>query len=182
MTVRKVVMHTHDVLSEMCTPVADITDELRAILDDMLETMYDAPGIGLAAPQIGINQRFLVMNVDRDDREDSKNEGTAFKLINPEVIWESEEVNTYDEGCLSLPGIAGDVERPAAVKVKYLDERGDEQVLEADGLLATCVQHEIDHLNGVLFIDHLSRLRRSSLLRKYKKILQSLNQDADHAL
>lgn len=152
------------VLKAKCKPVAEVTDAMRTLLDDMLETMYAAPGIGLAAPQIGIKERLLVLDV-----ADKHEEKQPFKLINPEIVWQSEELQTYNEGCLSLPEQYADVVRPEAVKIRYLDESGTQKEMQATGLQAVCVQHEIDHLDGVLFVDHLSALRRNMILRKVQK-------------
>jgi peptide deformylase len=145
-------------------PVAVVDDEIRRILDDMLETMYDAPGIGLAAIQVGIPKRIVTLDLAREGEEK-----TPLFLINPEITWVSEELNTYQEGCLSVPEQYDDVERPARVKVKYLDRDGKAHEVEADGLLATCLQHEIDHLDGVVFVDHLSRLKRERVMKKFQK-------------
>ncbi|WP_135080617.1 peptide deformylase [Terasakiella sp. SH-1] len=153
------------VLKKKAAPVAEITDTIRSLLDDMLETMYDAPGIGLAAPQIGISQRIIVVDCAGEDEKPQ-----PLKMINPEVTWTSEETSTHEEGCLSVPKSYGDVVRPAQVQVTYLDETGATQEIEADGLLATCLQHEIDHLNGKLFIDHFSRLKRSIIIKKLNKL------------
>ena len=139
-------------------------DEIRALVTDMTDSMYAAEGIGLAAIQIGVAKRILV--IDLDQKEGNKNP-RAF--INPKITWASEEMATYEEGCLSVPEIWDDVERPARVKCEYLDIDGKPQTLEADGLLATCLQHEMDHLNGVLFIDHLSRLKKSMAVKKLTK-------------
>jgi peptide deformylase len=138
----------------------------------MLETMYDAPGIGLAAPQIGLTKRLIVIDVAGKDEEPQ-----PLKIVNPEIVWSSDEESTYEEGCLSLPGHYADVTRPAAVRVKYLDETGAAQEIEADGLLATCLQHEIDHIDGVLFIDHLSALKRNMILRKMTKAKKQRAED-----
>jgi peptide deformylase len=138
---------------------------VRKLADDMLETMHDAPGIGLAAPQIGILQRLIVMDCAKKDEEPQ-----PMALINPEVIWVSEELNTYSEGCLSIPEQYEDVTRPAEVRVRWLDLDGKPQEQEFDGLWATCVQHEIDHLNGKLFIDYLSRIKRSMITKKMVKL------------
>jgi len=151
------------VLREIATPVAEITDGTRQLLDDMAATMYDAPGIGLAAPQINISQRIIVMDCGKDESPE------LFKMINPEIISQSDARSVLEEGCLSIPDQTADVERPAEVEVRYLDENGTSQSLGATGLLAACVQHEIDHLNGVLFIDHISRLKRDMILRRVMK-------------
>ncbi len=138
---------------------------MRKLADDMLETMHDAPGIGLAAPQIGILQRLIVMDCAKKDEEPQ-----PMALINPEVTWVSEELNTYSEGCLSIPEQYEDVTRPAEVRVRWLDLDGKPQEQKFDGLWATCVQHEIDHLNGKLFIDYLSRIKRSMITKKMVKL------------
>ncbi|MFZ8992067.1 MAG: peptide deformylase [Candidatus Puniceispirillaceae bacterium] len=151
------------VLREIATPVAEITDGTRQLLDDMAATMYDAPGIGLAAPQINISQRIIVMDCGKDESPE------LFKMINPEIISQSDARSVLEEGCLSIPDQTADVERPAEVEVRYLDENGTSQSLVATGLFAACVQHEIDHLNWVLFIDHISRLKRDMILRRVMK-------------
>jgi len=152
------------VLKTKCKPVDMVDDAVRQLMDDMLETMYDAPGVGLAAPQVGVTQRVIVVDCARSD-EDPR----PLRMANPEVVEASEEEATNEEGCLSLPGHYADVTRPAAALVRYLDETGAECEIETDGLLATCVQHEIDHLNGVLFVDHLSTLKRNMIMRKMVK-------------
>jgi peptide deformylase len=151
------------ILKTKCTPVTDVDDDIRLLLDDMLATMYDAPGVGLAAPQIGVTKRVLVIDVTNGDVH------RPYKMVNPEVVWASDELATYEEGCLSLPKHYADVERSAAVTVEYLDEQGERQSVDAEGLFATCVQHEIDHLDGILFVDHLSALKRNMILRKMVK-------------
>lgn len=164
---------------EVCSePVAEVNDKIRKLIDDMLETMHHEDGIGLAAVQVGVHKRVLVM--DLSDSQQRYEETTSdscgvdiskpFCLVNPEIIESSEDENIYEEGCLSFPQQRALVTRPKTVKVKYLDYNGKEQVLECDGLLATCVQHEIDHLNGVVFIDHVSRLKRDVIMRKVKKL------------
>lgn len=153
------------ILKQKAEPVEQVDDAIRTLLDDMLETMYDAPGIGLAAPQVGVLKRVIVVDVASE--EDGPQ---PLKMVNPVVTWESEEIGVYEEGCLSVPKSYSEVERPSEIKVAYLDEQGAEQQLEADGLLATCIQHEIDHLNGTLFIDHISRLKRSLILKKLTKL------------
>ena len=153
-------------LKQVSAPVAQVDDDLRALMDDMLETMYDAPGIGLAAIQVGVPKRIIVMDLARN--EDGEGAEPRF-FVNPEILDPSEELATYEEGCLSVPEFYEEVERPARCRVRYLDYDGQEQVLEADGLLATCIQHEMDHLDGVLFIDHLSKLKRDMILKKLKK-------------
>lgn len=153
------------VLKKKCAPVEAVTPDLAKLMADMLETMYDAPGIGLAAPQVGVSKRILVIDVARDGEE-----AAPLKMANPEVTWQSEELASYEEGCLSFPEQYADVERPAEVKIRYLDENNDAQEIHATGLLAVCVQHEIDHLDGIVFVDHLSTLKRGMIMRKLKKL------------
>ena len=145
-------------------PVEKISAEVRKLVDDMFETMYAAPGIGLAAIQVGIPQRIVTMDLAKKDEPKQPK-----VYINPELLWASEERSTYEEGCLSIPEYYEEVERPAQVRVRYTDLEGNQQEVEANGLLATCLQHEIDHLNGVLFIDHLSKLKRDRVIRKFTK-------------
>ncbi|MGH6955652.1 MAG: peptide deformylase [Caulobacteraceae bacterium] len=152
------------VLKRKSEPVAAVDDDLRALMDDMLETMYAAPGIGLAAIQVGEPKRVIVMDLARG--EEPK---TPRYFVNPEILWASEETAPYEEGCLSVPEIYDEVERPARVKVRYLDYSGQTVEEDAEGVFAVCIQHEIDHLNGVLFIDHLSRLKRERAVAKVKK-------------
>ena len=152
------------VLKSKSVPVEGVDDGLRALMDDMLETMYAAPGIGLAAVQVGEPKRIIVMDLGRDPEA---REPRFF--VNPEIVWASEETAPYEEGCLSVPDIYDEVERPARVKIRYLNYQGDQVEEDAEGLLAVCIQHEMDHLNGVLFIDHLSRLKRDRAIAKVKK-------------
>jgi peptide deformylase len=164
MTARPILTAPDPRLQAVSTDVERVDDEIRALVTDMTDSMYAAEGIGLAAIQIGVAKRILV--IDLDQKEGNKNP-RAF--INPKITWASEEMATYEEGCLSVPEIWDDVERPTRVKCEYLDIDGKPQTLEADGLLATCLQHEMDHLNGVLFIDHLSRLKKSMAVKKLTK-------------
>ncbi len=145
-------------------PVEKITPEIKALVADMFETMYAAPGIGLAAIQVGVPARVVTVDVSKKE-----NEKEPQVFINPELVWSSDEMFTYEEGCLSIPDVHEDVERPAKVRVRFLDLEGKPQEIEADGLLATCVQHEIDHTNGVLFIDHISKLKRDRIVKKFSK-------------
>lgn len=156
-----------DVLRKKAQPVTTVTSEIRQLLDDMAETMYDAHGIGLAANQIGSLERLIVMDCGDDDAPE------LWQMINPEIIWESEEQSKLEEGCLSIPGHNAEVTRPASVRARYMDIEGKICEMEADGLLAACIQHEIDHLNGVLFIDHLSRLKKSMIWKKVLKAAQT---------
>ena len=164
MTARPILTAPDPRLQAVSTDVERVDDEIRALVADMTDSMYAAEGIGLAAIQIGVAKRILV--IDLDQKEGNKNP-RAF--INPKITWASEEMSTYEEGCLSVPEIWDDVERPARIKAEYLDIDGKPQTLEADGLLATCLQHEMDHLNGVLFIDHLSRLKKNMAIKKLTK-------------
>lgn len=151
-------------LKAVAADVAKVDGEIRTLIADMLETMYEADGIGLAAVQIGVVKAVIVMDLDQ---KDGKRNARVF--VNPKLLWASEELASFEEGCLSVPEIWEEVERPARIRAEYLDRDGSKQTLEADGLLADCLQHEMDHLNGVLFIDHLSRLKRSMALRKLAK-------------
>jgi len=165
MSLRNILIHPDPRLKKVCTPLEGVDGAVRKLATDMLETMHDAPGIGLAAPQIGILQRLIVMDCARKEEEPA-----PMALINPQVTWASDEMNTYSEGCLSIPDQYEDVTRPAKVKVRYLDLDGKPQERPFDGLWATCVQHEIDHLNGKLFIDYLSKIKRSMITNKMKKL------------
>ena len=151
-------------LHRVARPVAAVDDRVRQLVRDMAETMYAAPGIGLAAVQVGEMNRLITIDVSHD--EDAR-EPRVF--VNPEILWKSEEMSVYEEGCLSIPEFYEEVERPARVRVRYTNLAGEPEEIEADGLLATCLQHEIDHLNGVLFIDHISRLKRDMVIRKFTK-------------
>ena len=166
MSLRRILTVDSDLktLKQTSKPVTAVDDELRALMDDMLETMYAAPGIGLAAIQVGVPKRVLVMDLARGDEERSPR-----YFVNPEIVWASEELMPYEEGCLSVPEIYDEVERPARVKVRYLDYDGQAVEEDAEGLFAVCIQHEMDHLDGVLFIDYLSRLKRDMVVRKFTK-------------
>ena len=164
MTIRPILTAPDPRLQAVSTDVATVDAEIRKLVSDMAESMYAAQGIGLAAVQIGEPKRIIVVDLDQ---KEGKKAPRAF--INPKILWVSEEMAVFEEGCLSVPEIWDDVERPARVKAEYLDPDGVKQTIEAEGMLATCLQHEIDHLNGVLFIDHLSRLKRSIAIRKLTK-------------
>lgn len=151
-------------LKKIAQPVAAVDATVRQLMDDMLETMYRAPGIGLAAPQVGVLQRVIVLDLAHEDEKPQ-----PLRMANPELVWVSDDDASYNEGCLSVPDHYADVVRPAAIRVRYLDENNVVKELEADGLLATCIQHEIDHLDGILFIDHLTALKRNVILRKLLK-------------
>jgi len=157
-------------LRTISTPVETVDDALRALMDDMLETMYAAPGIGLAAIQVGVPKRVLVIDLQEEEDEEGKPIRNPRYFVNPEITWESDEGSTYNEGCLSVPEMYAEVDRPAAVTVKWLDYHGQPHEETIDGLLATCLQHEMDHLEGILFVDHLSRLKRDMLLKKLEKL------------
>ncbi|WP_395666491.1 peptide deformylase [Methylocella sp.] len=167
MSLRPILIIPDPRLRMVAKPVVAVDAAVRALMDDMLETMYDAPGIGLAAPQIGVDSRVIVVDVAK--RRDDSARAEPLSLANPEILWASEETSLYEEGCLSIPDYYEEVTRPAAVRVGYLDVDGRRREIEADGLLATCLQHEIDHLNGVLFIDHISRLKRARVIKKFEK-------------
>ena len=164
MTVRPILTAPDPRLQAVSADVQKVDAEIRKLVDDMAESMYAADGIGLAAIQIGVAKRVLV--IDLDQKEGKKN---PVAYINPKILWASDETAVFEEGCLSVPDIWDDVERPARIRCEYLDRDGNKQLLEADGMLATCLQHEMDHLNGVLFIDHLSRLKKSMAIRKLTK-------------
>ncbi|QGZ36051.1 peptide deformylase [Stappia indica] len=164
MTKRDIIILPDPKLRLVSEPVASVDDAVRQLADDMLETMYDAPGIGLAAIQIGVPTRMLVLDVAREGETPA-----PMVVINPEIVWESDEHSVYQEGCLSIPEYYEDVERPERIGLRFLDREGAQREIEADGLLATCLQHEIDHLNGVLFIDHISKLKRDRVVKKFQK-------------
>ena len=164
MAILKLFEYPHPVLKQKTEKVEKVDNEIKKLLDDMLETMYASNGCGLAAPQIGVSKRIVVIDIAREDEEP-----TPLYMVNPEIVWRSEEKVCGEEGCLSVPGQRAEVERFASVKIKYLDYEGKEQELLAEDFLAIAVQHELDHLDGVLYIDHLSRLKRQMLLKKLEK-------------
>lgn len=164
MPIKPLITLPDPILREVSKPVERIDSALQKLADDMLDTMYNAQGVGLAAIQIGIPLRMLVIDVSRDDIPKS-----SLVVINPEILWLSDERNTYKEGCLSIPEYYAEVERPKRLCVRYQDRQGKQTEIEADDLLATCLQHEIDHLNGCLFIDHISKIKRDMVIRKFKK-------------
>ena len=199
MTIRPIIEVPDPRLKTISEPVAEVSDATRALMDDMLETMYHANGIGLAAIQVGVAERIIVMDIspsyreddaaeteveteveaedDKDDEEAAearrwrdllKDEKPRF-FVNPEIIWTADETRNYQEGCLSVPGFYDDVERPAQCTLRFLDYDGARQEIDCDGLLATCIQHEMDHLNGIVFLDHLSRLKRQMVIKKLQK-------------
>ena len=167
---RPILIHPDPRLKKMCATLPDVDDRIRKLADDMLETMYDAPGIGLAAPQIGVLDRIIVMDCVKDEDEAPN----PMVLINPEIIAASDETNVYEEGCLSIPDQFAEVTRPKQVQVRWMDLNGGEQTQEFDGFWATCVQHEIDHLNGKLFIDYLGAMKRQMITRKMQKLKRDI--------
>jgi peptide deformylase len=164
MAIRPILTIPDPVLRKQARPVERVDDELRRLVDDMLATMYDAPGIGLAAPQIGVSRRLIVMDPAKEDQPKS-----PIVLVNPEILERSDEMRLHEEGCLSIPDFTAEIERPAKTRVAYIDPKGKQQELELEGIWSTLVQHEIDHLNGLLFIDYLSRLKRDMVVRKFTK-------------
>ena len=167
MTVLEIKLLPDPILRKKASPLEKVSEEVKKILNDMAETMYNAPGIGLAGNQIGVLKRLVVMDCSTDEEDPN-----LIKMINPEIVNSSDEKEELEEGCLSIPDHKSIVKRPANVKVKYLNIDGIEKTLDAEGLLAACVQHEIDHLNGILFVDHISRIKRDMILRKVKKQLR----------
>ena len=165
MALREILVVPHPVLKQVSQPVETVDDELRALMDDMLETMYDAPGIGLAAVQIGVPKRVIVMDISGP--EEAK--APQF-FVNPEILSASEDRLPYEEGCLSVPEIYDEIERPARIRLRYFNYQGETVEEDAEGLYAVCIQHEMDHLEGVLFIDYLSRLKRDRAVQKVKKL------------
>ena len=168
MAIREILVVPNPVLKQVSAPAEKVDDALRALMDDMLETMYDAPGIGLAAIQIGVPKQVIVMDLSREGEPKAPR-----YFVNPEIVWASEDTAPYEEGCLSIPEIYEEVERPARVKLRYLNYQGDQVEEDAEGLFAVCIQHEMDHLKGVLFIDHLSRLKREQAVKKVKKLVRA---------
>ena len=172
---RSIVYHPDPRLKKLCMPISDITDAVRQLADDMLETMYAAPGIGLAAPQIGALSRIIVMDCEKDDDADPN----PIIMFNPEIVAHSEETNVYEEGCLSIPEHYAEVTRPKEVEVAWIDRNGSLHKRVFDGLWATCVQHEIDHLNGKLFIDYIGVMKRQLITRKMQKFKREVARKKD---
>ena len=170
MTKRKIITEPDIILRKKSVTLEKVDDDIRKLMDDMLETMYAAPGIGLAGVQIGILKRLIVIDVSKDEEKKS-----PLFLINPEIITKSSITSVYEEGCLSLPGYFAEIERPAECQIEYLDFDGKKREMKANGLLATCIQHEVDHLNGVLFIDYLSKLKKDMIIKKLVKHKKELN-------
>ena len=168
---RKIIVEPDPILRKKCDPLEKVDNEIKKLMKDMLETMYDAPGIGLAAIQIGILKRLVVIDISKDEKKN------PLFLVNPKIISQSKTTSVYEEGCLSLPGQFAEIERPSECLVKYIDLDGKEKELKADGLLATCIQHEVDHLNGILFIDYLSKLKKDMIIKrlvKHKKEIERI--------
>ena len=169
MTIRKILTEPDPFLRQKSTLVNRVDNEIRLLMNDMLETMYEAPGIGLAAIQIGVPKRVIVMDLSHGDEK--KN---PLYFVNPEIIVKSNNNTVYEEGCLSVPGQFAEINRPDKCRVKYLDYHGNEKILDAEGLLATCIQHEVDHLEGILFIDYLSKLKKGMIVKKLSKQKKSI--------
>ena len=164
MAKKKILTIPDPILRKISEPVENVNQGIKNLLDDMLETMYEAPGIGLAAVQIGILKRVIVIDLSKDDKKKE-----PIFIINPEIVSQSKSLVSYEEGCLSIPNQFAEVERPNSCKIKFLNYNGKKKELQAEGLLATCIQHEIDHLNGILFIDYLSKLKKDIIIKKVKK-------------
>tara|TARA_B100000941_G_scaffold102812_1_gene71969 strand:- start:351 stop:875 length:525 start_codon:yes stop_codon:yes gene_type:complete len=170
MSKRNIVIEPDPILRKKSEPLEEVNNDLRKLMDEMLETMYEAPGIGLAAVQVGILKRLIVIDVSKD-----KEKKDPLFLINPEITFKSNKTSTYEEGCLSLPGHFAEVERPAECHLNFVDYNGNKKDIKANGLLATCIQHEIDHLDGILFIDRISKLKRDMIIKKLKKSKKELD-------
>ena len=167
---RKIIIEPDVILRKKSEILENVDNELRELMDDMLETMYAAPGIGLAGVQVGVLKRLIVIDISKD-----KEKKNPLFLINPEIIFKSTKTSIYEEGCLSLPGYFAEIERPAECHVEYIDYEGKKKEIKASGLLATCIQHEVDHLNGILFIDYLSKLKKEMIVKKLVKYKKKLN-------
>ena len=170
MPLKNIVIEPDPILRKISQPIETVNYETKKLLDDMLETMYAAPGIGLAAVQVGILKRIIVIDISKE-----KEKKNPFFLINPEIIFKSEKTSSYEEGCLSLPGHFAEIERPSECRVTYMDYNGKKRELKANGILSTCIQHEVDHLNGVLFIDYLSKLKKDMIIKKLIKYKKETN-------
>jgi peptide deformylase len=161
---RKILIEPDPILRKKCESLEQVDDDVRKLMKEMLETMYEAPGIGLAAVQVGILKRLIVIDISKD-----KEKRNPLFFVNPKIVHQSKETSIYEEGCLSLPGQFAEIERPAKCVLKYINYNGNEEELKAEGLLATCIQHEVDHLNGILFIDYLSKLKKDMIIKKLVK-------------
>ena len=172
MSIRKILTEPNKILRQISKNVENVDKEIQTLMDDMLETVYAAPGIGLAAIQIGVPKRVIVIDITRDNENDITRDNekkNPIYFVNPEIVWKDNEESTYEEGCLSVPNQFAEINRPKECQVKYLDYFGEPKLLKAEGLLATCIQHEIDHLEGILFIDYLSKLKKSMIIKKLSK-------------
>ena len=169
MAIRKILTEPNKILREKSLRVENVDKDIQQLMDDMLETLYAAPGIGLAAIQVGVAKRVIVMDVSRDRDKDKEPKKNPMYFVNPEIVWKSEDKFTYEEGCLSVPNQFAEIDRPKQCHVRHLDYNGQPQELKADGLLSTCIQHEIDHLEGILFIDYLSKLKKEMIIKKLSK-------------
>jgi peptide deformylase len=190
MALRPILIAPDPLLKRVSVPVSEVTDDVRRLMDDMLETMYAAPGIGLAAIQVGVPKRVIVIDLGKPKASDAEREPEEGKdkkeekepdpryFVNPEIVWASDDLVMCEEGCLSVPDLYDEVERPAQVRVRFLDYHGKPQEIECEGMLAVCIQHEMDHLEGVLFIDHLSRLKRDMMLKKLAKARKSTERES----
>ena len=170
MSILKIIKEPDPILRKKSQTVDRVDKNIQHLMNDMLETMYQAPGIGLAAPQVGILKRIIVIDIAKDDEQKK-----PLYIVNPKIIWKSEEVITREEGCLSIPGYFAKITRPSKCKIQYLDYNGNKQEDEVDNLLSTCIQHEVDHLNGILFVDYLSKLKRDMVIKKLIKNKKELN-------
>ena len=175
MTIRKILTEPNKILRKKSLKVENVDKDIQNLMDDMLETLYAAPGIGLAAIQVGVDKRVIVMDISRSrndigrDKKEDKEQKNPMYFVNPEIVWKSEDKFTYEEGCLSVPNQFAEIDRPKQCNIKYLDYNGQPQELKADGLLSICIQHEIDHLEGILFIDYLSKLKKEMIIKKLSK-------------
>ena len=172
MSIRKILTEPNKILRQISKNVENVDKEIQTLMDDMLETVYAAPGIGLAAIQIGVPKRVIVIDITRDNENDITRDNekkNPIYFVNPEIVWKDNEESTYEEGCLSVPNQFAEINRPKGCQVKYLNYFGEPKLLKAEGLLATCIQHEIDHLEGILFIDYLSKLKKSMIIKKLSK-------------
>jgi len=170
MAQRRIIIEPDNILRKKSEALEKVDNELRRLMDDMLETMYSAPGIGLAAVQVGVLKRLIVIDISKE-----KEKQNPIFLINPKIISQSKNTKVYEEGCLSLPGYFAEIERPAECQIEYIDYDGKKRDMKASGLLATCIQHEVDHLNGILFIDYLSKLKKDMIIKKLVKHKKELN-------
>ena len=170
MAKKQIITIPNPLLRKISEPVTSVNNEVKKLMDDMLETMYAAPGIGLAAVQVGVLKRIIVIDLSKEGEKK-----TPLFIVNPQITFKSDDLISYEEGCLSIPNQFAEIKRPSSCKVNFLDYNGKKKEINADGLLATCIQHEVDHLNGILFIDHLSKLKKDLILKKTKKQIKEIN-------